>query len=191
VAPLPETRTQEAEHGGRMSSSELPNAIQAALTKRFGEGKWVLGMAGTSPYLNYALIEALGLDRGQVRRVAAEAAAGVPHVTRVFTRDDLQRRNVPNDPIAQRVLRSFNPARSGDLEILLEPYWMRQATGTTHGTPYDYDAHIPLILMGAKVKPGIYEGPVALNDLAPTVSTLAGIGIPSASAGRVLKEAIR
>jgi arylsulfatase A-like enzyme len=123
--------------------------------------------------------------------VAAEAAAGVPHVTRVFTRDDLQRRNVPNDPIAQRVLRSFNPARSGDLEILLEPYWMRQATGTTHGTPYDYDAHIPLILMGAKVKPGIYEGPVALNDLAPTVSTLAGIGIPSASAGRVLKEAIR
>ena len=31
----------------------------------------------------------------------------------------------------------------GDLEIILEPYWMRQATGTTHGTPYNYDAHIP------------------------------------------------
>ena len=90
----------------------------------------------------------------EVRRVAAAAAAKVPHVARVYTRDQLLRGDVPNDRIGSRVLRGFNAQRSGDLEIILEPYWMRQAQGTTHGTPYSYDAHIPLILMGRRVKPG-------------------------------------
>ena len=68
---------------------------------------------------------------------------------------------------------------------------MRQAQGTTHGTPYNYDAHIPLILMGPRIKPGEFSAAVALNDLAPTLSTLAGVDIPSGSSGRVLIEAIQ
>jgi arylsulfatase A-like enzyme len=98
---------------------------------------------------------------------------------------------VSTDRIAQRVLRGFNAQRSGDLEILLEPYWMRQATGTTHGTPYNYDAHIPLVMMGARVKPGEYSDHVALNDLAPTLATLVGVETPAGSVGRVLTEALR
>ena len=127
----------------------------------------------------------------EVRRVAAEAATKVPHVARVYTRDQLLRGDVPDDRLGSRVLRGFNPQRSGDLEILLEPYWMRQAQGTTHGTPYNYDAHIPLILMGRRIKPGEYYDHVALNDLAPTLATVLGIEIPSGSSGRVLTEAMR
>jgi hypothetical protein len=115
----------------------------------------------------------------------------VPHVARVYTRDQLQRGEVPNDRVGSRVLRGFNAQRSGDLEIILEPYWMRQAQGTTHGTPYNYDAHIPLILMGPRIQAGEYSGAAALNDLAPTLSTLVGVEIPAASVGRVLTEAIR
>ena len=89
------------------------------------------------------------------------------------------------------MLRGFNAQRSGDLEILLEPYWMRQASGTTHGSPYNYDAHIPLIVMGARIKPGEYYGRAALNDLAPTLASLVGVEIPAASVGRVLTEALR
>jgi arylsulfatase A-like enzyme len=68
---------------------------------------------------------------------------------------------------------------------------MRQAEGTTHGTPYNYDAHIPLILMGHRVRPGEYSDAVALNDLAPTLATLLGLEIPAGSVGRVLTEALR
>jgi arylsulfatase A-like enzyme len=115
----------------------------------------------------------------------------VPHVTRVYTRDQLLRGDVAKDRIGSRVLRGFNAQRSGDLEIIFEPYWMRQAQGTTHGTPYNYDAHIPLILMGRDIKPGTYSANVALNDLAPTLSTILNVEIPSGSAGRVLTEALR
>ena len=191
VAPLPETVREQGLPGGRMTTRELFDPIQAALTARFGEGKWLLSTAGSSPYLNYDLMAQLELDASEVRRVAAEAAEKVPHVARVYTRDQLLRGDVPGDRIGSRVLRGFNAQRSGDLEIILEPYWIRRADGTTHGTPYGYDAHIPLILMGSRIKPAEYSDHVALNDLAPTLATLAGVEIPAASVGRVLTEALR
>ncbi|MGE0463087.1 MAG: alkaline phosphatase family protein [Vicinamibacterales bacterium] len=191
VAPLPETVRERGLPGGRLTSKELFEPIQQALAKRFGEGKWILATAGSSPYLNDEHIAALGLDPAEVRRVAATAAAAVPHVARVYTRDDLLRGIVPDDRIGSRVLRGFHARRSGDLEIVLDPYWIRQAQGTTHGTPYSYDAHIPLVLMGRRVRPGEYSDHVALNDLAPTLATLLGVEIPSGSVGRVLAEALQ
>jgi hypothetical protein len=191
VAPVPEVAREFGLNAGRMTANELFGPIQQALEAKYGAGKWVVSTAGSSPYLNYELMAALKADPADVRRTAAEAAAAVPHVARVYTRDQLQRGEVSTDRVAQRVLRGFNAQRSGDLEILLEPYWMRQTTGTTHGTPYNYDAHIPLILMGTRIKPGEYSDHVALNDLAPTVATLLDVETPSGSSGRVLTEAIR
>lgn len=191
VAPLPEWLRERGMPGGRMTTAELFDPVQAALSKAFGEGKWLLATAGSSPYLDYDLIAKQHLDPAAVRRVAAAAVARVPHVARVYTRDQLLSGEVPNDRIGSRILRGFNPQRSGDLEIILEPYWIRQAQGATHGTPYNYDAHIPLVLMGRRIKPGTYADAVALNDLAPTLATIAGVEIPAGSVGRVLTEALQ
>ena len=191
VAPTPDVAREHRLPGGRMTGAELFGPIEQALTARYGAGKWVLATAGSSPYLNYELMAQLHLDPSEVRRVAADAAAAVPHVARVYTRDQLLRGDVGLDRIGERVLRGFNAERSGDLEIILEPYWMRQAEGTTHGTPYNYDAQIPLILMGPGVRAGEYADHVALNDLAPTLATLIGLEIPAGSSGRVLTEALR
>ena len=191
VAPVPEAIREQGLPGGRMSNKELFGPIEQALAAKYGEGKWLMATAGSSPYLNYELIDKLRLDPTEVRRVAAAAATKIPHVARVYTRDQLLLGNVPNDRIGSRVLRGFNAQRSGDLEIILEPYWIRQAQGTTHGTPYNYDAHIPLILMGRGVAPGEYSNQAALNDLAPTLATLLAIEIPAGSSGRVLSEALR
>ena len=164
--------------------------IERELSKTFGPGEWLMATAGSSPYLNYDLINYRHLDPVEVRRIAAAAVAAVPHVARVYTRDQLLRGEVPHDLIGSRVLRGFYPPRSGDLEIVLEPYWIRSASGTTHGSPYNYDAHIPLILMGRQIMPGSYPGHVALNDLAPTLATLVDVDAPSGSSGRVLTEAL-
>ena len=190
VAPVPEMLNERSLPGGRMTNKELFGAIEQALTKRFGAGPWLMATAGSSPYLNYTLIAEQRLDQSEVRRVAADAAMAVPHVARVYTRDQLLRGEVAQDLIGRRVLRGFNAQRSGDLEIILEPFWMRQATGTTHGSPYNYDAHIPLVLMGPPIRRGTYSDHVALNDLAPTLATLLEVDPPSASSGRVLTEAI-
>ena len=191
VAPVPENLAARGMAGGRMTNKELFGPIQAALETKYGAGEWLSSTAGSSPYLNYALINQKKMDLEEVRRTAAAAALAVPHVARVYTRDQLLRGDVQDDRIGRRVLRGFNVQRSGDLEIILEPFWLRAATGTTHGTPYNYDAHIPLVLMGPRIRPGVYSDPVALNDLAPTIATLLNVQTPSGSSGRALTEAIR
>jgi hypothetical protein len=90
------------------------------------------------------------LDLAEVERIAAQAIANAPHVARVYTREQLLLGEVSGDRFSERVVRSYNARRSGDLEVLLEPYWVRSATGANHGAPFSYDSHIPLIFMGSK-----------------------------------------
>jgi hypothetical protein len=189
VSPAPEVLAERRLPGGRMQNPMLFDAIQQALERRYGQGKWLMSTAGSSPYLNYELMR--NMNPVDVRRVAADAARTVPHVARVYTRDQLLRGEVGTDRVDQRVLRGFNAARSGDLEIVLEPYWIRGANRATHGSPYNYDAHIPLVLMGPGIRPGAYHQHAALNDLAPTLATLLKVEIPGGSSGRILTEAIQ
>ncbi len=188
VSPVPEVLAENRMPGGRMTSEDLFGPIRKALEEHFGPGKWIEGTAGTSPYFNLALIAEKKLDREEVERVAADAAETIPEVARVYTRTQLLRGQVPDDTISERVVRSYHPRRSGDLEIVLDPYWIRADRGTTHGTPYRYDTHIPLIFMGPGIRPGRYVRSVALKDLAPSLATLMDVETPSGSEGRALHE---
>jgi predicted AlkP superfamily pyrophosphatase or phosphodiesterase len=190
VAPVPEEQAARHLPGGRMTNSQLFDPIAAALEAKFGAAKWLLSTAGSSPYFDESLIAQHTLDVRAVEDVAAAAARTVPHVARVYTRHQLLEGAVPPDVFSQRIARSVNAQRSGNLEILLEPYWMRAGSGTTHGTPYQYDVHVPLVLMGPGIRPGRYAGHVALNDLAPTLASLLHVEPPGGSSGRVLTEAL-
>ena len=190
VAPVPEEMAKRRMPGGRVTTGDLTAPVEAALTLAYGPGKWVEGTAGSALYLNRALIREKKLAEAEVQARAARALMDQPHVARVFTREELRRGQVPLDPVSRRVLRGFHVQRSGDLDVVLEPYWMREAKGTTHGTPYSYDTHIPLVLLGPGIRPGRYDQAVALNDLAPTLATLLSVETPSGSVGRVLDEAL-
>jgi predicted AlkP superfamily pyrophosphatase or phosphodiesterase len=188
VAPVPEQMQEWKMPGGRFSRESLEASAAAALEAAFGPGEWIEGRAGSALYLNQALLAEKGLDPAEVERVLARGLEAVAPTWRAYTRTQLLEGRVPPDPWSRRVLVSFHRARSADVEVLLEPYWMSAATGTTHGTAYSYDTHIPLILMGPGIRPGRYDGSVVLNDLAPTLATLLGIETPSGSSGRALGE---
>lgn len=189
VSPIPEVLQKEKMPGGRLPSNVLFGPMEKALDLRFGQGKWILSTAGTSPYFNTVLIREKKIDPREFERVAADALSDVPHVLRVYTRQQMLNGETPVDRISRRVMRSFNSRRSGDLEILLDPYWIRGGgKGTTHGTPFSYDTHIPLIFMGPGIKPGRYVRPVALNDLAASLATLLNVETPSGCVGEPLFE---
>jgi predicted AlkP superfamily pyrophosphatase or phosphodiesterase len=188
VAPLPELMAERRMPGGRLLRKDLVDPVDAALVWAYGAGKWVEGRAGSSLYLNRTLMKDKHLDPRLVEETAARAAERIPHVYCAFTRSQLSRGDVPQNPWTSRLLAGFNPERSGDVEILLDPYWIGQESGTSHGTPYSYDTHIPLVFMGPGVRPGRYDAAVAMNDIAPTLATMLDIETPSGSTGRVLTE---
>ena len=188
VSPVPEVNSARKMPGGRMPGRIVQDTVQKALEKKYGEGKWIVSPSEHSLYLNLELIHSKNLDPAEVNRGAAQAALGLPHVFRVYTRERLMNGGAMEDQVGRRVMNGFYVRRSADIEIMLEPYWMFAAKGTTHGTTFSYDAHVPVVFMGPGIKPGRYHANIAVNDIAPTLATMLEVETPSGSVGRVLSE---
>lgn len=189
VTPVPELNRDRKMLGGRLSEEELAQTIETALSNKYGEGHWVIGRSGPSPYFNYDVIASKKADPAEVRLVAADAVRAMPHVFRVYTRDQLLSGQLLEDYVSVAVRNGFYRQRSADLFVIPEAYYLfDKPPGTSHGTPFNYDTHVPIIFMGPGIKPGEYHRHIAVNDIAPTLAALLGIEEPSGSVGRVLDE---
>lgn len=94
--------------------------------------------------------------------------------------------------IERRLRNSFHPRRSGDAIIAYAPNVVEDfanGRGVSYGSIYNYDARVPLILFGPQFRAVEIEDSIELTDIAPTLSTALGAGLPSTSSGRVLGEA--
>ena len=90
--------------------------------------------------------------------------------------------------MSRRVMNGYNLRRGADLEIMPEPYWTIGDKNATHATTYSYDNHVPVIFLGPGIRPGEYDGSIAVNDIAPTLAAILHVETPSGSVGRVLTE---
>jgi hypothetical protein len=190
VAPVPEVQTARRMPGGRVSEESLLKAVEAALVKKFGPGRWILDADYGTFYLDEALIREQGLKPADVQQTAARALERVPAVARAYTREQLLNGRFYADLIGRRVANGFHPTRSGDVLALLDPYWIYGDEGTSHGSAYNYDTHLPVIFMGPGIEPGRYDENIIVNDIAPTLATLLEVETPGGSSGRVLHRMI-
>lgn len=111
---------------------------------------------------------------------AIEAARSVPGVAAAVAGDPES--IPPETPYATAIAASLYPPRSGDVYVLLEEggAWGsgRGPKGMEHGTPYDYDAVVPLLAMG----PGVGDatpGTVDARQIAPELAALLGVQPPA------------
>jgi len=201
VAPVPEHAVSERLPGGRVKVSDVLAAVRNRLRARFAKpgerdttGDYVQAFSNEEIYFNQFALERDGVRAEDAERVAGEAALTVPGIARFFTRTQLLTGAVsPGDATARRVLHGYNPARSGDVVVIPEAY-KYLADGfivATHGGPYTYDTHVPLIIMGGGLAPGRYLNAATPADIAPTLARILNIQAPSNSMGRVLSEALR
>jgi hypothetical protein len=191
VAPVPEVNEARRMPGGRVPQGPIRKAIEEALTSHFGEGSWILNGPDIALYFNQDLIRERKLDPAEVERVAAEAARRVPHVFRAYAGELMASGVAMDDQVGRRVAAGFYLPRSPDLYVLLEPYWLYGGgRGTTHGTTFGYDAHVPVIFMGNGFRAGRYNASATVYDVAPTLATYLDIETPSGSVGRCLAEAM-
>jgi predicted AlkP superfamily pyrophosphatase or phosphodiesterase len=111
-------------------------------------------------------------------------------VAKAYTDADLTLTQPP-DSFATLIRNSYYPGRAAGylstygVEIRFGYHELVSGpTGTSHGTPYWYDRHVPLMLLGAGVKKGASSIGVYTVDLAPTLAALAGIASPPDLDGR-------
>ena len=94
--------------------------------------------------------------------------------------------------LRERIVNGYNAQRSGDLVIINKSGYVDGfITGTSHGTIYSYDAHIPLLFFGKGIKKTSVHRETYMTDIAPTISTLLGIQMPSGSIGKPITEILQ
>lgn len=120
----------------------------------------------------------------------AKAARAVPGVQRVDHFRALLADTL-TDPIARRWAHQFPAASAIELVVTLTPLSTWRGNIASHGSPYDYDSHVPLIFSGAGVRPGRFGEFVRTVDLAPTLAQLAGVRPTERLDGVPLTAAIR
>jgi predicted AlkP superfamily pyrophosphatase or phosphodiesterase len=193
VAPTPAFIKEHKLGPGSIEPATLKQAIDAALASACGRGNWVESMSAEWVYLNEDALAKRHVSVATAEDLVAQAAMSVAGVRAAFTRTQLMRGGVPNSPLGRKVANSFMPARSGNVFVVLEPFTMLGVpeTQTTHGSPWDYDAQVPLILWGSAFRPGSYAEPSEPIDLAATLAAALGLTQPSGAQGRPLVEALR
>jgi predicted AlkP superfamily pyrophosphatase or phosphodiesterase len=192
VAPIPEYVKTLGFDAERLQPSGVTEAATRALTARFGEGKWVQAFVNDQLYLDQKLLADRKADPAEAERIAGEAALGTRGVVDFFTRTQIVGGLLPDTQIARRVGNGFNRKRSGDVWVITKPFsfFVEGGLPTTHGSPYSYDTHVPVIFFGSGVRAGRYDAECAPADIAPTLAALLGVEQPSNRVGRVLVEAI-
>jgi len=88
----------------------------------------------------------------------------------------------------------YYPRRSGDVQIILQPHIIGDGftnSGTTHGLWNPYDTHIPLLWYGWGVKHGKTNREVYMTDIAPTISAMLHIQMPSGCVGKPIEELMK
>ena len=213
ASPIPEQAAAKGLPGRRYQKQELLKLVEDALEARYARkdrpandyirnfinrSETERGVINNNFYLNRAALARDGVDLDECERVVGEAAMKLPGMARYFTRNQLESKAIsPTDAVARRVLNGFYPQRSGDVIVVTEPYTIifdlpddstDPGSTATHGSPYSYDTHVPLIFMGRSFRPGNYTQTATPADIAPTLSNVLRIQSPSCSIGRILSE---
>jgi predicted AlkP superfamily pyrophosphatase or phosphodiesterase len=113
-----------------------------------------------------------------------------PGVAEVYTKQVLQNSDYAEEGIKGMVRRGFHSKRSGDVAFVLEPAWLASSStrGTSHGSPYNYDTHVPMLFYGFGVKPGSTVKYHAITDIAPTMSIIMKVKFPNGCTGQPIAE---
>jgi predicted AlkP superfamily pyrophosphatase or phosphodiesterase len=177
---------------GLWPSGEIQKQLNAYLMDSFKVYGLVRSLSNSQVHLNYSAIAINHLNEDAITKTCVNFLRTKPGVSFVADVRNISEAALP-ERIRSRVINGYNTDRSGNICILLQPGWYAgspNATGTTHGSWYEYDAHIPLVWMGWGIKKGSSNREVNMTDIAPTIAALIHIQAPNGNIGTTIEEAL-
>ncbi len=187
VAPTPEFATEQGFAGRRVESGLLMVDLQAKMDERFGPGKYFLAPKPIDGnlYFDHQLLRDRKLEPDMVANFIREWALTDGRFQAAFTRAQLLDGRAPG-LIGQRVLNGYNPERSGDVVLVLKPYSIAMGgkAGTTHGAPFSYDTHVPVLFYGSAFKHGRFADEFYITDIVPTLCAAFHLNEPPGCIGK-------
>jgi len=192
TGPYPELRALK-EHTKAQRADVWPT-LYTAMAKLMGAGadSTTLQFEDGIIWINRDKTTKAGLKPDSVLDALAKSLRALDGVGRVDFVKDLAKADTTKDAVARRWLHMLPSDLPADLVVSLAPYaYYAGVTMSTHGTPNDYDAHVPVIFYGPWFKAGKYSEKALVADMAPTLAAVAGVTPSEKLDGSVRAEAIR
>ncbi len=176
-------------------SLDKAKAIEKIKSKYGIAEKLISGFNHPYIYLNNEMIRKHKLDVNEVSRAIAEELVKFNGVAYAVPSIDLVEGKMPDTRLYQQILRNFNPKRSGDIYLVLEPHWFVNdfeglTVASTHGSPWRYDTFVPIIFAGNGLAAKTVFREVQTVDIALTLSKYLKIKAPSGATGSPLAEVL-
>ena len=191
VTDVPGFSTEHRLNSGLLNGTTIKNNVNKALEEAFGQGDYIRASDNYQMYLNHATLQAKKIRVEEVHRVVREALLSVPGVADVLNLANLGSSSL-NDYQLELYKNLINAKRSGDLQILMQPGWFSGgSTGTSHGSPYNGDTHVPLLFYGWGIPKGETLRRTTIPDIAPTIAALLHLLPPNGTVGNPIPEALK
>lgn len=194
VAHVPQYLLDNKIPAGYFKKKDFENKLKKRSADYFGLDGLVRNVSNNEIYLNHKKIVSEQLDIAQVKAFLSSYATSCDGIAAAYDTSDLMKMN-QSSAIIERLQRGYHPKRSGDIVFILEPGFMDNGEygkkGTTHGSAYIYDTHVPLMLFGKGIRKGDTYVRTNITDIAPTICAILGISNPTGTIGNPIKEVLK
>ena len=171
----------------RFNTRQFEIIMNAFLSARYGQDTWILGYADGSIYLNHDLMYSRKKSLAEVQNELANFALQYRGVAAVSTATGMRSAQFSRGLLAL-VQNGYNPRRSGDVVVALEPGRIESHPKrvSMSGSAYAYDRHVPLFVYGAGIAPQRVANRISTDCIASTLADLMGVRRPMCSDAEVL-----
>lgn len=175
---------------GYVKEWKIVKELKEYLLMTYGD-TMVLSFTNQQIYLNHKVISDKKLQVAQVQENAAAFIQNMEGVSEVITATTLNNTSF-TEGSKYLMQKGFNARRSGDILLNYLPAWVEfSKTGTTHGSPYSYDTHVPLIFYGWNIKQGSTSEQIYSTDIAATLAMMLNIQFPNGSTGKPISVLVK
>ena len=173
--------------GGKYETTSLSDSLKKYISRIYGTDAPVSFATAHNIYLNRIYIEENKLNLGEIQDNCVSFVTRMEGVSAAMTSAELSK-GIARTGIYSLIQNGFNVQRSSDIMIQLQPGWINwfSKTGTTHGSAYSYDTHVPIIFFGKRIKAGTSPEAVSVCDISPTIATMLHIEFPNGNSGKPL-----
>ncbi|MEB8345001.1 alkaline phosphatase family protein [Flavobacteriaceae bacterium KMM 6898] len=175
---------------GYIQYTDMQNKLNKFVEYTFGSKDIIKNISNSQIFLNHAVIKGLDLSLENVQETIAIEMLGYDGVERAYTAYQMWKKEYTKG-IPYMLQNGYNQKRSGDVLLVLKPATVQYSkTGSTHGSSFTYDTHVPLLFYGMGIKKGSTFAKTEIPDIAPTIASLLGIAFPNGATGKPIVEVL-
>lgn len=174
---------------GNVAVETIYEELNTQLEEKYKVQNLCIAVANYQVYLNRDSISKHQLSVDSLGKFCIDYLLKQPGIENAFLQNDIDKTTVPAK-LKEMVRAGYYEPRCGDIQLVFQPQWIEGLMhgGTTHGVFNPYDTHIPILFYGSNIKPGKSYKEVNITDIAPTISSMLNIQMPSGNVGKAISE---